>query len=99
MIIESIGSGLESDIEDNTSEANPAAETSAVNGPHPNIDDNLPATVTLLRTPEGGKCYLLGTAHFSIESQKDVSMVIIMIIIDYIQFLITSFMMVQFICS
>lgn len=36
-----------------------------VNEPEPNessthIDDNLPETVTLLRTPEGGKVYLIG---------------------------------------
>ncbi|XP_014209792.1 traB domain-containing protein [Copidosoma floridanum] len=41
-----------------------------------NFDDNLPNTVTLLTTPEGSKCYLVGTAHFSIESQNDVAKVI-----------------------
>lgn len=41
----------------------------------PTIDDRLPETVTLLTTPEGGKVYLVGTAHFSAESQNDVSMV------------------------
>lgn len=41
----------------------------------PTIDDRLPETVTLLTTPDGGKLYLVGTAHFSIESQNDVSMV------------------------
>lgn len=35
----------------------------------------MPQTVTLLRTPEGGKCYLVGTAHFSLASQEDVSKV------------------------
>lgn len=39
------------------------------------IDNQLPETVTLLRTPNGGKLYLVGTAHFSIESQNDVSKV------------------------
>lgn len=40
-----------------------------------NFDDNLPVTVTLLRTPTGGKVYLVGTAHFSLESQDDVAKV------------------------
>ncbi|KAJ8668158.1 hypothetical protein QAD02_009821 [Eretmocerus hayati] len=44
--------------------------------PDLSIDDNLPETVTLLKTPEGGKCYLIGTAHFSLESQNDVSRII-----------------------
>ncbi|KAF7987676.1 hypothetical protein HCN44_003539 [Aphidius gifuensis] len=42
----------------------------------PTIDERLPDTVTLLRTPDGGKVYLIGTAHFSEESQNDVSMII-----------------------
>jgi len=37
---------------------------------------NLPETVTLLKTPSGNNVYLVGTAHFSEESQKDVAMVI-----------------------
>jgi len=41
-----------------------------------NFDENLPSTVTLLTTPDGVKVYLVGTAHFSIESQDDVSTVI-----------------------
>ncbi|CAL7942646.1 unnamed protein product [Xylocopa violacea] len=40
------------------------------------IDERLPDTVTLLTTPEGGKLYLVGTAHFSVESQKDVATII-----------------------
>ncbi|EFN66316.1 TraB domain-containing protein [Camponotus floridanus] len=40
------------------------------------IDEKLPETVTLLRTSDGGKLYLVGTAHFSVESQNDVSKVI-----------------------
>lgn len=40
-----------------------------------NFDEHLPSTVTLLNTPEGAKVYLVGTAHFSIESQDDVSTV------------------------
>ncbi|XP_076220964.1 traB domain-containing protein isoform X2 [Nomia melanderi] len=40
------------------------------------IDERLPETVELLTTPYGAKLYLVGTAHFSIESQNDVSMII-----------------------
>ncbi|OAD60079.1 TraB domain-containing protein, partial [Eufriesea mexicana] len=36
------------------------------------IDEKLPETVTLLTTPEGGKLYLVGTAHFSVKSQNDI---------------------------
>ncbi|XP_055524672.1 traB domain-containing protein [Wyeomyia smithii] len=39
------------------------------------FDQNLPDTVTLLTTPEGSKVYLVGTAHFSENSQNDVSLV------------------------
>ncbi|XP_032676585.1 traB domain-containing protein isoform X2 [Odontomachus brunneus] len=42
----------------------------------PTIDERLPHTVTLLTTPDGGKLYLIGTAHFSVESQNDVSKII-----------------------
>ncbi|XP_014483603.1 PREDICTED: traB domain-containing protein isoform X2 [Dinoponera quadriceps] len=42
----------------------------------PTIDERLPETVTLLTTPDGGKLYLIGTAHFSVESQNDVSKII-----------------------
>lgn len=34
---------------------------------------NLPETVTLLRSRNGSNVYLIGTAHFSEESQKDVA--------------------------
>lgn len=40
------------------------------------FEQNLPSTVTLLNTPFGSKVYLVGTAHFSEESQDDVSYVI-----------------------
>ncbi|KAH8288449.1 hypothetical protein KR054_002837 [Drosophila jambulina] len=40
------------------------------------FEENLPSTVTLLNTPFGSKVYLVGTAHFSEESQDDVSYVI-----------------------
>lgn len=39
------------------------------------MDEGLPSTVTVLDTPDGGKVYLVGTAHFSIKSQEDVSRV------------------------
>lgn len=41
----------------------------------PTIDTKLPDTVSLLTTPDGGKVYLVGTAHFSMESQEDVAKV------------------------
>lgn len=37
---------------------------------------NLPETVTLLKTPTGNNLYLIGTAHFSEASQRDVAFVI-----------------------
>ncbi|XP_013178245.1 PREDICTED: traB domain-containing protein-like [Papilio xuthus] len=39
-------------------------------------NEEMPSTVTVLDTPDGGKVYLVGTAHFSIKSQEDVSRVI-----------------------
>lgn len=39
------------------------------------FDNNLPETVTVLKHPNGAKVYLVGTAHFSKESQEDVSFV------------------------
>lgn len=39
------------------------------------FDKNLPHTVTKLTTPHGSVVYLVGTAHFSKESQDDVSLV------------------------
>ncbi|XP_055679989.1 traB domain-containing protein [Lutzomyia longipalpis] len=40
------------------------------------FDRNLPPTVRLLTTPHGNRVYLVGTAHYSEESQNDVSLVI-----------------------
>lgn len=40
------------------------------------FDNNLPETVSVLKHPNGAKVYLVGTAHFSRESQEDVSFVI-----------------------
>ncbi|XP_033221633.1 traB domain-containing protein isoform X2 [Belonocnema kinseyi] len=73
---ESIGSGLESDVEDNVSDTGATNEVHKIEKYDSTIDDNLPPTVTLLTTPEGGKLYLIGTAHFSVESQNDVSKII-----------------------
>ena len=38
-------------------------------------DPTLPETVTLLTTEDGAKVYLVGTAHFSENSQADVTQV------------------------
>lgn len=40
------------------------------------FDRNLPPTVTLIKNDFGSKVYIVGTAHFSKESQDDVSFVI-----------------------
>ncbi|KAL9905628.1 uncharacterized protein ACN2A1_005390 [Glossina fuscipes fuscipes] len=40
------------------------------------FEANLPSTVRILNTPFGSKVYLIGTIHFSEESQDDVSFVI-----------------------
>ncbi|KAL7305342.1 hypothetical protein TKK_0002470 [Trichogramma kaykai] len=67
---QNISPGSDCDIEDNLNDV-------ALDQKEPEINmDDLPETVTLLTTKEGGKCYLIGTAHFSIESQNDVSKVI-----------------------
>lgn len=40
------------------------------------FDNNLPDTVTLIHGENGTKIYLVGTVHFSVESQNDVARVI-----------------------
>ena len=40
-----------------------------------NPNPNLPETVTILETEDGGKVYVVGTAHFSHSSQEDVAKV------------------------
>lgn len=43
------------------------------------VDQNepdLPSTVTVLQGPDGGKVYLVGTAHFSTQSNEDVAITI-----------------------
>lgn len=52
-------------------------ESSSSNKSEDDFDNNLPETVTLLTYKEtGAKIYLIGTAHFSKESQEDVEKVI-----------------------
>lgn len=75
IVTEKINSEAESDNEDNDSDTHPSIEIPIAKESDASIDNNLPETVTLLRTPDGSKCYLVGTAHFSIESQNDVSKV------------------------
>ena len=59
--------GDESDIEDNVELAFPYRRRES--------NPILPDTVTTLEAAEGCKVYVVGTAHFSIESQEDVSKV------------------------
>ena len=40
-----------------------------------NPNPELPETVTLLKTEDGGSVYIVGTAHFSQQSQEDVAKV------------------------
>lgn len=52
-------------------------ESSSSNKSEDDFDNNLPETVTLLKHEQtGSKVYLIGTAHFSKESQDDVVKVI-----------------------
>ena len=70
---EDLESGDESDIEDNDI-PNPAdldVIIERMRDPNP----QLPETVTVLEGEHGSKVYLVGTAHFSEESQQDVRQV------------------------
>lgn len=49
----------------------------------PSKRKGLPHTVTVLDAPDGGKVYVVGTAHFSQESQEDVSRVMCIIILCF----------------
>ncbi|KAK7102452.1 traB domain-containing protein-like [Littorina saxatilis] len=60
--------GEESDVEDNVELAFPVRRRES--------NPVLPDTVTLLEAHQGCKVYVIGTAHFSTESQEDVSKVI-----------------------
>ncbi|KAL0892054.1 hypothetical protein ABMA27_015276 [Loxostege sticticalis] len=64
----------ESPSENLIADSNPECDIEGV--PELPMDDGLPSTVTVLDAPDGGKVYLVGTAHFSIQSQEDVSRVI-----------------------
>ncbi|CAH0407828.1 unnamed protein product [Chilo suppressalis] len=55
-------------------DSNPECDIEGV--PDLPLDEGLPSTVTVLDAPDGGKVYLVGTAHFSLQSQEDVSRVI-----------------------
>ena len=59
--------GDESDIEDNVELAFPFRRRES--------NPILPDTVTTLEASDGCKVYVVGTAHFSMESQEDVSKV------------------------
>ncbi|XP_072761478.1 traB domain-containing protein isoform X2 [Anoplolepis gracilipes] len=73
---ESIGFNIDSDIQNKKHNASNAMNDLLKKQYDTTIDESLPETVTLLTTPDGGKLYLVGTAHFSVESQNDVSKVI-----------------------
>ncbi|XP_063991936.1 traB domain-containing protein isoform X2 [Diachasmimorpha longicaudata] len=73
---QSFTSGVESDPDESNVSESSVIGPPAVKQYDPTIDDRLPETVTLLTTPDGGKVYLVGTAHFSEESQNDVSLII-----------------------
>ncbi|XP_071542047.1 uncharacterized protein [Panulirus ornatus] len=71
-------SGFESDVEDNDEDSReeslvslskPVLETTS----HSSDPMQLPDTVSRLDTPEGSSVFLVGTAHFSKESQEDVA--------------------------
>lgn len=71
------------DIENSSSTENGFDDTRADNNTNIKIydkiedfDEHLPSTVTLLENEFGSKIYIIGTAHFSKESQDDVSIVI-----------------------
>ncbi|XP_011306769.1 traB domain-containing protein isoform X1 [Fopius arisanus] len=73
---QSFTSGVESDPDDSNVSESLVIAPPAEKKYDPTIDDRLPETVTLLTTPDGAKVYLIGTAHFSEESQNDVSLII-----------------------
>lgn len=75
LVIENVGSNAGSSTQSNHN-SDAANELSKEKKYDPTIDKRLPETVTLLTRPDGGKLYLVGTAHFSVESQNDVSKVI-----------------------
>lgn len=49
-------------------------------------NQTFPDTVTVLKAPNGSVVYLVGTAHFSVESQEDVAEVCKIIHIQYAKY-------------
>lgn len=64
----------ESPSENQIADSNPECDMEGI--PELPLDEGLPSTVTVLDAPDGGKIYVVGTAHFSLQSQEDVSRVI-----------------------
>ena len=62
-------SGDESEIDDDDNDVNSLDSVRHI----PKLE--LPSTVTVLDTEHGSKVYIVGTAHFSLESQEDVAKV------------------------
>ncbi|XP_055936142.1 traB domain-containing protein-like [Argiope bruennichi] len=72
--VDSNNSGEESDLEDERNNLDTLFPTALKWKFRPsNPVGNLPETVTVLETDYGSKVYLVGTAHFSLESQEDVA--------------------------
>lgn len=70
-------SGEESDLEDNSEFSEDPRSTTTQSMRDKYLDKiELPDTCCLLKTKEGARVYLVGTAHFSAESQEDVVHVI-----------------------
>lgn len=86
---ENIGSNVDSDIQNKKNSVGNAVNELMERQYDSTIDERLPETVTLLTTPDGGKLYLVGTAHFSVESQNDVSKVTILYIFCLVKILIS----------
>ncbi|XP_047495838.1 uncharacterized protein LOC125043649 [Penaeus chinensis] len=72
-------SGCESDVEDNTEEDSKSISESSLPVPLASTPSRIPSSVQLpetvsrLDTPFGSSVFLVGTAHFSRESQEDVA--------------------------
>ncbi|XP_026328611.1 traB domain-containing protein-like [Hyposmocoma kahamanoa] len=64
----------ESPSDNQIADSNPECDIEGV--PDLPLDEGMPSMVTVLDAPDGGKVYLVGTAHFSLQSQEDVSRVI-----------------------
>ncbi|XP_029052317.1 traB domain-containing protein isoform X1 [Osmia bicornis bicornis] len=73
---EVVGYQLKFDAHNQNNKTSSESDALSQNEYDESIDERLPETVTLLTTPDGGKLYLVGTAHFSVQSQNDVAMII-----------------------